>query len=153
MRPWNLGGISGAIYHRSREGLTRGHTPGLDPGWGSDRRVIRHVPRRSCDACLMFVDPHRRAAAARLLLDAVMSVEPADGGTDQADAAMLLALQPLGLDLEGDPGIASAVAAAVDLLFFLTLKQAGDAGVSHEELISNIRAHVLPLAYPDVHGQ
>lgn len=101
----------------------------------------------------MIVNPHRRAAAARLLLDAVTSLDIDDHGTEEADERTLLALQPLGLELPNAPKVAAALAGAVDLLWFLTLKQAQEAGVSQEELVSNMRQHVLPQVYPDVYGE
>lgn len=100
----------------------------------------------------MYVDPNQRAQAARLLLDGVVSLDLDDHGTDDADARALLALQPLGLDLENSPAGAAALAASLDLLWFLTAHHAKTTGVSQEELISNVRAHVLPHIYPDVLG-
>lgn len=100
----------------------------------------------------MHVNPHRRAAAARLLLDAVTALDLDDHTTEDADQRMLLALKPLGLDLDTSPKTAAAMAGAVDLLWFLTRKQAELADASQEEVVSNIRQHVLPQAYPDVYG-
>jgi hypothetical protein len=101
----------------------------------------------------MHVNPHRRAAAARLLLDAVVALDIEDGGTDAADNRALLALEPLGLDLPGEPRVAATLAGALDLLWFLTHKQAETTGLPQETLISNIREHVLPRVYPDVYGE
>lgn len=101
----------------------------------------------------MIINPHRRAASARLMLDGITSLDLDDHGTDEADDRTLLALRPLGLDLENEPKAAAALAGALDLLWFLTYKQAQEAGVSHEELISNMRQHLLPRMYPDVYGE
>lgn len=98
-----------------------------------------------------YVDPLKRAEAARLFLDAIVSLDLADQGSDDAERRFLLALEPTGLDLsEGSPASA-VIAAGVDLLWFLTMKQAQLVGVSQEELISNIRDHVFPMIYPEAH--
>lgn len=93
------------------------------------------------------VDPHQRAAAARHLLDAVVALDLEDHGTEQADSRVELALEPLGL--ADTPETQAMVAATLDLLWFLTRKQAEGAGISQEALISNLRQHVLPQVYPE----
>ena len=100
----------------------------------------------------MHVNPHRRAASARLLLDALSSFDIDNYGTEEADLPTLLALKPLGLDLEQNEKTAAAVSGALDLLWFITAKMAQEAGVTQEELISNLRQYVLPGMYPDVYG-
>ncbi|MEP9380784.1 hypothetical protein [Nocardioides sp. KR10-350] len=100
----------------------------------------------------MDIDPHKRAAAARTLLDAVAALDLADAGTEDGDRRSLLALEPLGLDLTSDADLAATLAAAVELLTFFLLREAHSAGVSLEEVVSNSRQYVLPLIYPDVLG-
>ena len=109
--------------------------------------------RRCWNGARMIVNPHRRAASARLLLDAVTSLDIDDSGTEDADDRLLLALQPLGLDLPSEPKAAAALAAAVDLLALLTMRLAPHEGASPEELVSNMRQHVLPRAYPEAYEQ
>lgn len=99
----------------------------------------------------MQINVHRRAAAARLLLDAVTSFDEEVPATDGTDNMALRVLKPLGLDLEGDEKVAATMAATLDLLYFLLTRLAPHEGASREELISNMRAHVLPRAYRDAY--
>lgn len=98
----------------------------------------------------MHIDPHKRAAAARVLLDAATAMgDTADEGTERR---ALLALEPLGIDLDADESVAAALAAASDLLMFFLLREAQTSRVPVEEIVSNARQHLLPMIYPDVLG-
>lgn len=112
-----------------------------NPGTGSAPTAYR---RR------MHIDPHKRAAAARILLDAATAM--GDAPDEDTERRALLALEPLGIDLDADESVAAALAAASDLLMVFLIREARVAGVPVEEIVSNTRQHVLPLIYPDVLG-
>ncbi|MEV7428342.1 hypothetical protein AB0N29_01875 [Nocardioides sp. NPDC092400] len=99
----------------------------------------------------MQVNPHYRAAAARLLLDAVSAIDVEGSGSEESDEMMLLALAPLKLDLEQNPKTAATVAAAFDLLWFLASMQGKSAGLDRRTIVANMREYVLPQAYPEAY--
>jgi hypothetical protein len=99
---------------------------------------------------MTYIDPILRGQAAKLLLDAVSSADLADAGTQAADDRMLLALAPTGLDVD-DPNVAAFAAVSIELMYFFLGREATNAGVPIHEVISNMREHVLPRVYPEVH--
>lgn len=73
-------------------------------------------------------------------------------GTEDADDPILLALEPLSLDLRNAPDVGVLVGARTDLLWFLIDKRATDAGIAREAIVNNLREHVLPRVYPEAYG-
>lgn len=96
------------------------------------------------------VDPRDRAQAARLLLDAVASLDPTDCGTPGADIRLLVAVEPLGLDVD-DARTAATLAATVDMLSYLLALEAQHSGTSIEFVIANLAQKVLPRVYPQAY--
>lgn len=99
----------------------------------------------------MYIDPKLRHRAAQTWIDGMVSYDD-NTDSDATEDALLLALDPLGIDFNNcDPETAAALAAAFDLLFFITAHTAQVTdGVDHLAYLSNLRTHVLPLVYPDV---
>lgn len=99
-----------------------------------------------------IVNPRDRAAAAELLLEAVATLDFSDFGTEAADDRLVLALGTIGIDMEASPEFKPVMAAALDIITFLAMREGQRGGASHKMVAKNFQRYVLPQVYPDVYG-
>jgi hypothetical protein len=93
----------------------------------------------------MNVDPYLRRSAASQLIDALVAMDLEHAGEEQTDQAILLALGPMADALSNDVHLRATLAAALDLLWFLTYKQAQQSGSDREVLLGNLREQLEQL--------
>lgn len=95
----------------------------------------------------MQVDPLLRRASALQIIDALVAMDVDDSGEGSADDAIALALGPIADRMSGDVHQRAVFAAALDLLWFVTMQGAMLRGQHHEVQLANLRSSV-PQLFP-----